>query len=246
MNGGGGGAGGPMDTSCGWCGSCNVCGNCGPHPGQNGGDADYRNGVLGERGYGGPAGGDSGPCPPSSDPHGNAGEIANGAAGLRASAGGAVASGYWYGGGGGSGGTGQNGGGGGGGGGGGACDDGDDAYGAGGGGGSERRPRGGTESARPVDDEVVLRTKTNESPDDKSLTEAVDVTAVVRQEAMTHKGAISTCKDSPAQTVVLVVAKGKVSFAVSGASDKAKACFAKIAAKLSFPKTYDAKVELAE
>ena len=119
-----------MDTSCtlGFCGGT----DCDAQSGDNGADADFRSGVNGERGYGGPAGIQS--CNASSDPDGNDGLVANGSAGTRNTVVGALANGYWYANTGGSGGTGQNGGGGGGGGGSGGCDDGTDAYGAGGGG----------------------------------------------------------------------------------------------------------------
>ncbi len=133
MDGGSGGAGGQMDTDCGWCGSCGVCGNCDARAGANGNDADFRSGVNGEKGYGGPAG--TGACNASSDPSGNGGLLVNGPGGTRTTTVGTLASGYWYAGTGGSGGTGENGGGGGGGGGAGGCDEGTDAYGAGGGGG---------------------------------------------------------------------------------------------------------------
>jgi hypothetical protein len=135
MDGGPGGAGGEMDTSCGWSGSCFVSGNCNSQPGDGGGDADYRSGVNGERGYGGPSGDTA--CNASSDPDGNQGIVANGSGGTRAISIGTLAAGYWYGGTGNGGGTGQNGGGGGGGGGAGGCDNGSgtDSYGPGGGGG---------------------------------------------------------------------------------------------------------------
>ncbi|HUQ03802.1 MAG TPA: hypothetical protein VM261_14995, partial [Kofleriaceae bacterium] len=135
MDGGAGGAGGEMDTSCGWADACDVSGNCDETAGDNGVDADYRSGVNGEKGYGGPAG--TGACNASSDPDGNQGLVVNGSAGARDANVGTTVNGYWYANNGGSGGTGQNGGGGGGGGGAGGCGNGGDtdSYGPGGGGG---------------------------------------------------------------------------------------------------------------
>ncbi len=135
MDGGAGGAGGEMDTDCGITGACGAFGNCDAQAGDNGADGDFRSGVNGEKGYGGPAG--TSACNASSDPSGNGGLVANGAGGTRATLIGGVSAGYWYAGTGGGGGTGQNGSGGGGGGGAGGCDNGSgtDAYGAGGGGG---------------------------------------------------------------------------------------------------------------
>ncbi|MBZ0232901.1 MAG: hypothetical protein K8M05_11275, partial [Deltaproteobacteria bacterium] len=101
MDGGAGGAGGEMDTSC-TAGQCAIGGNCNAQAGDNGADADYRSGVNGEKGYGGPAG--TGACNASSDPDGNQGLVVNGTGGTRMSTVGTTSGGYWYGNAGGAGG----------------------------------------------------------------------------------------------------------------------------------------------